>query len=187
MPATLVENRATLDDLRRVKEKAELINGRIVRIMPTGHLPNLVAGRIYRMLAEFVEKYLRGVVYTDNIGFVVEELPSGRESFSPDVSYYDGPVPENLMRFIEGPPTFAVEVRNETDYPPAAEREIAAKRADSFAAGTRAVWDVDPIQKVIHLYVADGVQPRASFRVGEEAHAEPAVMGWRFEVGRVFE
>ena len=39
------------------------------------------------------------------------------------------------MRFIEGPPTLAVEVRSENDYGDAAEREMAAKRADYFAAG----------------------------------------------------
>ncbi len=53
------------------------------------------------------------------------------------------------MRFIEGPPTFAVEVRSENAYTPAAEIEIAAKRADYFAAGTLVVWDVDPIAETI--------------------------------------
>jgi hypothetical protein len=40
------------------------------------------------------------------------------------------------MRFIEGPPTFAVEVRCENDYGPSADDEYAAKRADYFEAGT---------------------------------------------------
>src|SRR6266496_2983040 len=35
--------RATLDDLYRTPEKAELIGGRIVRFMATGHQPILVA------------------------------------------------------------------------------------------------------------------------------------------------
>jgi Uma2 family endonuclease len=47
------------------------------------------------------------------------------------------------MKFFEGAPVFAVEVRSEGDYGPAAERELAEKRADYFAAGTLAVWDVD--------------------------------------------
>jgi hypothetical protein len=34
---------------------------------------------------------------------------------------------------------FAVEVRSEDDYGPAAEKALAAKRADDFAAGTRVV------------------------------------------------
>ncbi|HQR09002.1 MAG TPA: Uma2 family endonuclease [Gemmatales bacterium] len=170
----------------KVKEKAELINGRIVRLMATGHLPNTIAGRIYRLLADFVEEYLEGVIYTDNIGFAIDELPSGRESFSPDVSYYDGPLPENLMRFIEGAPTFAVEVRSEGDYSPAAEREMTAKRADYFAAGTRAVWDVDPTGQIIRLYVDDPVHPVATFLAGDQANAEPAVPGWRLDMAKLF-
>ena len=46
---------ATLDDLARVEGKAELIGGRIIPIMPTGRRPNLVAGRIYRSLADHVD------------------------------------------------------------------------------------------------------------------------------------
>jgi hypothetical protein len=37
---------ATLDDLRRVEGKAELIAGRIVHLVPTGYKPNRVAARI---------------------------------------------------------------------------------------------------------------------------------------------
>src|SRR5262245_54099261 len=133
---------ATLDDLYRVEGKAELIGGRIVLLMPTGRLPNLIAGRIYRSLAEYVDHLGRGEVYTDNMGFAVPELSSGRQTFSPDVSYYLGPFSPNPMRFVEGPPTFAVEVRSDGDYGPAAEAEIAAKRADYFEAGTLVVWDV---------------------------------------------
>src|SRR6516165_3601897 len=117
---------ATLDDLYRVEGKAELIGGRIVPIMPTGRRPNLVAGRIFRSLAAAVDVIGRGDAYTDNMGFAVPELASGRQSFSPDVSYYFGPLPANRMRFVEGPPTFAVEVRSEGDYTPSAEAEMAA-------------------------------------------------------------
>jgi Uma2 family endonuclease len=141
--------RETIDDLLKVKGKAELINGRIIRFKPYGMLPGIVCGRIFLQLDAFVEKYLPGSVYGATIGFAIHSLPSGRESFSPDISYYDGPLPENLMRFIEGAPTFAVEVRSENDYTPVAEREMVAKRVDYFAAGTKAVWNVDPIGQVI--------------------------------------
>src|SRR3954453_15125856 len=143
---------ATLDDLYRVEGKAELIGGRIVPIMPTGRLPNLVAVRILRSLAAHVDLLGRGEAFTDNMGFAVPELSSGRQSFSPDVSYYLGPFPANRMRLIEGPPTFAVEVRSEGDYGPSAESEMAAKRADYFEGGTKVVWDVDRIAECVRVY-----------------------------------
>ena len=178
--------RATLDDLYRTPEKAELIGGRIVRFMATGYQPNRVAGRIYRSLDDYADTARRGVACTDNIGFAIPELPSGRESFSPDASYYDGPLPANLMRFIESPPTFAAEVRSENDYDPAAEAEMAAKRADYFAAGTQVVWDVDPLAECIHVYKASNPGQPTTYHRGQVAEAEPAVPGWRVAVDWIF-
>src|SRR6266542_2202607 len=90
---------ATIDDLLKVEGKAELIGGRIVHYMATGYLPSVVAGRIFRSLANHIDVTGRGVAFTDNMGFAIPVLPSGRQSFSPDTSYYDGPLPANLMRF----------------------------------------------------------------------------------------
>ena len=92
--------RATIADLLKVEGKAELIDGRVVQFMPTRYLPNRVAFRIARSLDDHAESTGRGVVFTDSMGFAVAELASGRESFSPDASYYAGPIPENPMRFV---------------------------------------------------------------------------------------
>jgi Uma2 family endonuclease len=127
----------------------------------------------------------RGFVYSDGMGFVVPELPSGRESFCPDAAFYDGPPPAKPMRFVAGPPTFAVEVRSENDYGPAAEAEMAAKRRDYFEAGTEVVWDVDPLAECIHVYRKDAPDRPVTFRQGE-ADAEPAVAGWRVSLDWIF-
>jgi Uma2 family endonuclease len=179
--------RATLDDLYRTEGKAELIGGRIVQLMATGKRPNRVAGNIYLSLRLYErQKPGQGEAYTDNLGFTVPALPSGRESFSPDASFYRGPAPANEMRFIEGPPTFAVEVRSENDYTPSAEAELAAKRADYFAAGTLVVWDVDPVAETIDCYRAADPNHPVRFVCGQVADAEPALPGWRVAVSEVF-
>lgn len=172
---------ATLADLARYTDKAELIGGRIVPIMPTGHLPNVIAGRIFRRLADHADTVGQGVAYTDNMGFAVPPLSTGRESFSPDAAYYTGPPPAQPMRFVTGPPDFAVEVRSEGDYGPAAEAEMAEKRAEYFEAGTQVVWDVDPLAREVRRYCA-GEAAAVVFGPGTEADAEPAVPGWRVAV-----
>jgi len=174
--------RATLDDLLKEPGKAELIGGRIVRFMPTGHTPNVTASRIFRKLADHVDQLGRGVVYTDGMGFVITELPSGRESFSPDLAYYTGPLPTNRMRFVENPPDFAVEVRSENDYGPSAELEMAAKRDDYFHAGTLVVWDIDPESQTIKSYRFDSQDRPQSYAIGDQANAEPAVPRWIISV-----
>jgi Uma2 family endonuclease len=183
-PATQVA--ATLDDLYRVEGKAELIAGRIVTLMPTGRKPSRVAFRIARSLDDYAEATGRGEAYADNTGFVVPELSSGRQSFSPDAAYYLGAFAPNPMRFIEGPPTIAVEVRSENDYGDAAEAAMAAKRADYFEAGTAVVWDVDPINELVRKYRADSRDQPEVFARGQEADAEPGVPGWRMAAGRIF-
>jgi Uma2 family endonuclease len=178
--------RATLEDLYRVSSKAELIGGKIVHLMPTGRKPNRVAFRIARSLDDYAVQSGRGEAYGDNMGFAVTMLSSGRESFSPDAAYYEGPFPENSMRFIEGAPTFAVEVRSENDYGAAAEAEMADKRADYFAAGTPVVWDVDPVAECVHVYRAAQPTQPTTYRRGQTAEAEPAVPGWRIAVDEIF-
>lgn len=184
--ATATPKRATIDDLLRVPEKAELIGGRIVHLMPSGHTPSQVAFEIAVSLRDHARQTGRGVAYTDGMGFTVPELRSGRESFCPDAAFYSGPLPAKRMRFVEGPPDLAVEVRSENDYGPAAERAIAAKRADYFEAGTLVVWDVDPEAELVRVYRRDDPDHPTVYTRGQTAEAEPAVPGWRLAVDALF-
>ncbi len=178
---------ATLDDLMRVEGKAELIAGRIVRFMPNGYSPARIAFKISLALHAYATSSGRGEVFPDAMGFAMRPpLKNGRQSFSPDTSYYDGPPPANPMKFIDGPPTFAVEVRSETDYTKRAEKEIVAKRADYFEAGTLAVWDVDPIARTVTSYRHDDPTNGRVFREGDNADAEPALPGWQLAVSSIF-
>lgn len=178
--------RATLDDLSRVEGKAELVDGRIVTFMPSGDLPTEVAQEIFVSLRAYSKANKKGVAKADGIGYAVPPLPSGRESFSPDASFYVGTRPRNRMRFIEGAPQFAVEVRSENDYGEPMEGELATKRADYFAAGTLVVWDVDPEAKTVAKYAREAPSHAVVFHTGDLADAEPAVPGWRIAVADIF-
>ncbi|HUG89805.1 MAG TPA: Uma2 family endonuclease [Planctomycetaceae bacterium] len=180
--ASVEQFQATLEDLYRTEGKAELIGGRIVRLMPTGYTPGLISLRIGRSLDDYSEITGKGRGFADNVGFTVAELPSGRRSFSPDAAYYDGDPPRNKMRFISGAPRFAVEIRSENDYGDAAEDQLAAKRGDYFTAGTLVVWDVDPLEECVRLYRREDPETPIVFRRGDAAHAEPAVPGWTVDV-----
>ena len=186
MSSAVIKSVATLDDLYSVEGKAELIAGRIVHYMATGSLPNQIAGDICISLRTHCRTTCIGVSSTDSMGFAVSELSSGRQSFSPDVSFYLGPLPANVMRFIEGPPTFAVEVRSENDYGPAAERDMAAKRADYFEAGTLVVWDVEPMTSSVRFFHSGSADQPLLFQRGQVADAEPAVPGWRLALDEIF-
>ena len=176
--------RATIDDLYKVEGNAELVNGEIVHMPPVGDEPGSAGFEIATRLREYARATQRGRAYPDGIGFHVN-LPN-RESFSPDASYHIGR--RTGMRFLEGAPIFAVEVRSENDYGPVAERAMAEKRADYFACGTLVVWDVDLLgEDIIKSYKASDPNHPVIFRREEIADAEPAVPGWRMAVNDLFE
>jgi Uma2 family endonuclease len=166
---------ATIADLYRVEEKAELVNGEIVIMSPASAGHGRASAKILQSLLAYEERSGCGFAFGDNVGFIVD-LPH-RQSFSPDAAYYFGEF--NDDEFIDGAPAFAVEVRSPEDFGPVAERAIAAKRADYFAAGTQVVWDVDMIrEKVIRVYRAAAPDQPAIYAIGDTAEAEPALPGW---------
>ena len=175
---------ATVDDLYRVPEhgKAEIVNGELVLMSPTGGVPGRAAGKIYISLYDYERRIGGGYAFPDNVGFIVN-LPN-RRSFSPDAAFYKGELRGGL--FLEGAPVFAVEVRSTDDYGPSADTRMAQKRADYFAAGTLVVWDVDVLrEKLVCVYRASDPQNPIAYRSEEVAEAEPALPGWIMPVGDI--
>ena len=174
---------ATLEDLLRTDGKAELVDGRIERMSPTGFLPNFAAMKITMSLAVYAERTRSGYAITDGAGFVIN-LPK-RETVSPDAAFYTGT--NTGMGFLEGAPVFAVEVRSQGDYGARAEKKIRLKRLDYFAAGTAVVWDVDlQSSDVVRSYASSDPERPTIYRRGDHASAEPAVPGWGIAVEELF-
>jgi Uma2 family endonuclease len=174
---------ATIEDLFKVDGKAELINGEIVHMSPTGGRPSLAARQVLFSLYGYEKQTGLGYAVPDNAAFRVN-LPH-RKSFSPDAAFYIGGEP--TMKFFEGAPIFAVEVRSESDYGPKAEAAMARKRADYFAAGTQVVWDVDLLSETpVRVFRASDPEHPTLYRRGELAEAEPALPGWTMPVDDLF-
>jgi Uma2 family endonuclease len=173
-----------IEQLYKTEGKAEIINGEIVKFMSTGDAPSTAAFNAAISLKNYQRKTLSGRAYTDNVGYLVN-LPN-RKSFSPDASFFVGG--RAGMKFLQGAPVFAIEVRSENDYGTKAEAEIRQKRHDYFAAGTEVVWDVDLLSEdVIKSYTRENPDTPKIFKRGETANAEPALPHWTFEVDELFD
>ena len=171
-----------MEQLMKIEGKAEIVGGKIKTIMPTGEEPSLASGEIFVSLHLYARRIGRGRAVPDNATFRVD-LPN-RQSFSPDAAYMTQER-SGSMGAIHGAPLFAVEVRSENDYGPAAERAISAKIADYFAAGTRAVWDVDLLsENVVTLHLPQSA-PQV-FRRGDVAAAGDALPDWTMSVDEIF-
>src|SRR6476619_5165495 len=99
---------ATIEDLYRAPGKAEIVNGELVLMSPTGNDPGYAADAVMVSLWQYAEDTGTGQAVGDNKGFHVN-LPN-RSAFSPDTAFYTGS--DTGMRFFEGAPVFAVEVRS---------------------------------------------------------------------------
>jgi Uma2 family endonuclease len=173
---------AIIEDLFKIKGKAEIVNGEIILFPPAGALPGYAAGEIFASLREYSRRRKIGHAVGANRAFVVN-LPPIR-SFSPNAAFYIGKIE---TKFLEGPPLFAVEVRNEADYGPYAECHITQKRGDYFAAGTIVVWDVDLLSDdMVRVYRASDPLNPTIYHRGEIAEAEPAVPEWTMLVNELF-
>jgi Uma2 family endonuclease len=178
-----VRREATVEDLYQVEGKAEIVGGELVLLPMTSGLHGFAVGEIFVSLREYARRTRSGYAVGDSVGFIVD-LPQ-RRSFCPDAAYWAGAPP--TRRFYEGAPVFAVEVRSDEDYGPVAERILAAKRADYFAAGTLVVWDVDVLREhVVRVYRATDPLNPAVYRPGHDAEADPAVPGWSMPVADLF-
>ena len=178
-----VKTHATIEDLYKVEGKVELVHGEIVEMPPAGDEPGRASLKVAANLLNYEQRTGIGRAYPDGTGFHVH-LPH-REVFGPDAAYHIGP--RMGMRFAEGAPIFAVEVRSENDYGRAAEEKTQEKRDDYFACGTLVVWDVDLLSPdVIKVYHASDPDHPTIYRRGDIAEAEPAVPGWRMAVDDLF-
>jgi Uma2 family endonuclease len=183
-PVMVTKAGATIEDLYRVQQKAELVDGEILLMAPTGDEPAQAGAEVFVALRQYARETKIGLAVPDNAGFRVQL--ARRQSFSPDAAYYVGP--RSGMQFYEGAPVFAVEVRSVGDYGPQAERAMARKRADYFEAGTLVLWDVDLLAEefVVNVYRASDPEKPTGYRRGEIAEAEPAVPGWSMPVDALF-
>jgi len=179
--ATTIQWEASIEDLARVEGKAELVNGKIRKTSPCGYSHVIIAMRIACSLGNYLDPMKTGFAFGDGRGFM-SDLPH-RKSFSPDAGYYDGPIPNRPSDFLTEAAVFADEIRSKFDHGQAAETAMAAKRADYFAAGTRAVWDVNADgPAVVRLYMASNPETPVEFHRGDIAHSEAVLPGWRLPV-----
>jgi Uma2 family endonuclease len=173
---------ALFDQLANTEGKAEIVDGEIVSQGWNEPWSGDAAANVFLQLRHYAKQKNEGAVATTCAIFRVN-LPN-RQSFSPDAAYFIGT--KLAMKHYNGAPVFAVEVRSAGDYGPRAERQLAAKRSDYFAAGTQVVWDVDLLaQDVVRVYRSDSLETPTIYRPGEVAEAEPAVPGWTMPVNEL--
>ena len=179
--------RVTAQELWRLGEgdtRRELVNGEVVEMAPVGGIHGQVAGRIYRKLAEHVERCGGGEVVVGDVGFVLN-LPGDPERVrAPDVAFVSSSrLPEGRLPqgFLSGAPDLAVEVLSPTDNPVAVQQKV----RDYLDAGSRLVWVVAPQAKTVTVYRADG--SARLLREQEQLEGEDVLPGLVIPLAEIFQ
>jgi Uma2 family endonuclease len=144
---------ATEEDLLRLMAETdrlyELVDGTLVE-KPVGYTEGFLAADIVRLLGRFLDKHdlgdvggadaplrlLPGLVRLPDVVFVRwGQYPNRQRPTEPIAGVY---------------PDLAVEVLSKSN----TRAEMKRKRKEYFLAGTRLVWEVDPVKRTIDVYMA---------------------------------
>jgi Uma2 family endonuclease len=180
-----IKARLTAQDLWKLGEgdtRRELVDGEVREMAPVGGVHGRVTGRVYRRLAEHVERYGGGEVVVGDVGFVLD-LPRDPERVrAPDVAFISTPrLPEGRLPrgFIRGAPDLAVEVLSPSDNPV----DVQQKVRDYLDAGTRLVWVIAHEARTATSYRADG--SARLLREGDPLDGEDALPGLMIRLGEI--
>ena len=158
----------------------ELVRGELRTTPPTGRDHGFVESDIFRLLANYVEEHELGFVTPGDCGYLVSRNPDTVRA--PDVGFISAARAQAAPEEHYWPlaPDLAVEVLSPSD----TTYEVDEKTQDWLAAGSRAVWIVNPRQRTILVY-----QPASSpvlYRAGETLNAGDVVPGFRLKVDDAF-
>ena len=145
----------------------ELVDGEVVQLTFPMPIHNLVVGRVFRVLEQFVEENGLGIVFPSDTGFVLSREPGTLRG--PDVAFVRGERAAglNLRANIPGAPDLAVEVISPTD----TIRAMRYKVDQYIAAGCKAVWVLDPEKREVEVF-EPGARPRVLLAEDSLEHAE---------------
>jgi len=129
------------------KRLVELVDGILVE-KAMGYREGLLAMTLGGILLTFVRSRNLGVVGAPD---ALMRLKTGKDRM-PDISFTAwGSLPTrdaHLRSVAEYPPDLAVEIHSAGNRP----GEVARKRREYFAAGTKLVWEVDPDARTVTVY-----------------------------------
>jgi len=176
----------TVDDLLNLPDDGhmyELVEGQLVRMLPSGGGASSLALRLGARIEAFVEQRNLGAVTGADGEF---DLGHGT-ALAPDVAFVRAervPPPTSPIYEKAWPlaPDLAVEVASPNQYRPA----MARKAQRYLNAGTRLVWVVWPKRKEVDVWRPGDIKPSATLGVDDVLDGLDILPGFTYPVERLF-
>lgn len=183
----------TADDLLRLDDAAwqfELVEGRLIRMAPTGleHLD--VTRKLYRSLDRYIDAHNLGIVTLPDTGFRLTRPGEADTVLSPDIAYvsaarvrqFPPPGTPERKKFLPVAPDLAVEVASPDQHHP----EMADKARLYLASGVRLVWLVWPNNRQVDIWRPGADQPSATLDPPDTLDGLDVLPGFTHPVADLF-
>jgi Uma2 family endonuclease len=168
-----------IDAVRRFGVLCELIDGTLVE-KPMGLYESVLAGIIARLLGEFVSPRRLGIVAVPDGMYRVKP----GQIRMPDVSFasWDRLPPDYQHQAAPDlSPDLAIEILS----PSNTAREMARKRTELFAGGTRLMWIIDPPTRSVAIY-ADAESDPIVLNEDQSVDGGIVLPGFSFSIRQLF-
>jgi Uma2 family endonuclease len=158
----------------------ELVQGRVIRMSPTGAVHGWLVMHFGSALTQHVQATGSGLVFTE-LGFRLSSSPDTVRA--PDLAFIRGErLPETGLPpgFWPGPPDLAIEVLSPDDRP----ADIRAKVAEYLAYGVPLVVVIDPDERMVITHRSSALS--ATLGTADILDLNDVVLGFRCKVQDIF-
>jgi Uma2 family endonuclease len=159
----------------------ELVNGEIIKQMPTGHIHGYIEFLIANLLFNFVKQHKLGRVLGGETGIYTRRNPDTVRGM--DVAYISNERMSQAQEtgFLDVAPELIVEIMSPTDR----WIDIQEKLAEYFSIGVQLVWLVDPQLEQIHVYRSFDESRRLTAE--NELTAPEILPGFSVQISEIFD
>jgi Uma2 family endonuclease len=164
------------------ENRYELVRGDLLMMSPASPVQGRYAGRLTAVLSAYVDDRDLGEVYTSEPGFELQPEPDVVVR-APDVAFVRKdqiPPADRQSGFWPIAPDLAVEIIS----PSETATSIQEKVQDYLAAGTRLVWLVFPMHKIVTEYRSLDVVRHYNYE--DSLDGGDVIPGFRYELTKLF-
>jgi Uma2 family endonuclease len=160
----------------------ELVDGRLVRMAPTGSEHGEITAEVVLAVGQFVKERRLGTVYTGEPGYWISAPGSPDTVLAPDLAFVRAE--RAAAARVPGYPRLAPDLVVEVVSPSQARSEMAAKAERWLEAGVRLVWLVYPQIKQVEVW-RDGTM-KTVLTIEDELSGEDVLPGFALPIKDLF-
>ena len=128
--------------------RSELVRGRVIHLMPTGHPHGYFEVMIAALLFNFVKKHKLGRVLGGEVGIYTRRNPDSIRAADAAFISNERYAQVQSHSYLDVCPELIVEILSPDD----AWSRVQAKLAEYFAVDAKLIWVLDPRLEQIHVY-----------------------------------